>query len=786
MALVLNHGSPHSFSNCNVCIRKNIIRTCESARKSLCNSFDELPLDRIGAVTCRWGTSVGLFCAGRGMNLNRNARMGKGFRWNENVNANGKLRLKLPGSQIGGAFLRVREIRGLGFKQDAKTSLDRRREQQRKRGRRKPGLKADDVGLSTGYWRLFGVEVPLEKDLGKDEFSISDSVLDAIATALKCSGVNLPKSSFSVVRKSLDARKDPRFVYTIDLDVENLVQNGAKAQNVLSLLQPIPGKAEFSPSQRSPVDLVARLQHLKGDEVGGHLEANSSSPECVGRDVVSESQELPRTSSGSVGWTSSAKKGRVVVVGSGPAGLFAALSLAETGVEVVLLERGQPVESRGRDIGALMVRRILDPNSNLCYGEGGAGTWSDGKLTTRIGKNGSSVQTVLATLVRFGAPKQILVDGKPHLGTDRLVRILQNLRSHLLGLGVNIMFGTKLDDLEVEAGRVIGVRVSSVSGSQNNFGGDLLKADAVVLAVGHSARDVFDRLLHHNVSMTAKPFAVGFRIEHPQELINEMQYHRWANEVQRGKGKLPVADYKLATDVSSPSNEGSLDAKEHGGRGCFSFCMCPGGQVVPTSTSSSELCINGMSFSNRSSKWANAAIVVSVSEPDFSTLVSNSGPLTGVAFQRVIEQEAAVRGGGNFVVPAQTVTDFLDNKLTGDILPSSSYRLGVKAAYLHDLLPSHLTESLKEALFSFEKQLPGFIDKRGLLHGVETRTSSPVRVERHKETFESTSLAGLYPIGEGAGHAGGIVSAAVDGMLVGLQLAKKFSPSNSILQNCFL
>ncbi|KAL3678113.1 hypothetical protein R1sor_021069 [Riccia sorocarpa] len=645
------------------------------------------------------------------------------------------------------------------------TKTDNRRNSSSRRKKRGEKESAVTGRTGYGYWRLFNVEIPFEMDPGKDDFSLHDPLMDAIALALSCRASRLPRNAFTLVRKSLDARKEPKFVYTIDIDVKSFMESESDASNILSVLKPAPGKYEFSSFPRAAMDIVTRLVNTG---------AICSDAEEFDKRSVSENPSKPPSddSDSSPGRRYQGKRAKVIVVGSGPAGLFAALTLVETGVEVTLLERGQPVEVRGRHIGALMARKILNPNSNLCYGEGGAGTWSDGKLTTRIGKNSSSVQTVLATLVRFGAPPQILVDGKPHIGTDKLVRILQNLRHHLESHGAKILFGTKMEDLEITAGRVTGVRVSGVD--KTSVDCEVLEADAVVLGVGHSARDVYEKLISHNVAMTAKPFAVGFRVEHPQELINELQYHRFASEVQKGKGRLPVADYKLAADGSSLETE-ETDANDGRSRGCFSFCMCPGGQVVLTSTNPAELCINGMSFSRRSSRWANAALVVSVDSSDFSAFGYQSGPLAGVAFQKGIEQEAAIRGGGNFVVPVQTVTDFLDDRLSEAALPTSSYRLGVRAASLHDLLPSNLTNSLKNALLNFERQLPGFIDKRGLLHGVETRTSAPVRIERDEESFESISLPGLYPIGEGAGHAGGIVSAAVDGMRVGLALSKAFS-----------
>lgn len=400
-------------------------------------------------------------------------------------------------------------------------------------------------------------------------------------------------------------------------------------------------------------------------------------------------------------------------------------------------------------------------------------------MVTRIGRNSGSVLSVMKTLVRFGAPESILVDGKPHLGTDRLIPLLRNFRQHLQELGVNIRFGTRVDDLIIENGHVVGVNVSDSSGRLESSC-EKLGFDAVVLAVGHSARDVYQMLLSHNIELIPKDFAVGLRVEHPQEMINIIQYSKLANEVRSGRGKIPVADYKVVEYVKGEDKDAPLNSQ----RSCYSFCMCPGGQVVVTSIDPSELCINGMSFSRRASKWANAALAVTVSPKDFNAL-NFHGPLAGVEFQREFEQRAATMGGGNFVVPVQTVKDFMDNKLSATTIPSSSYRLGVKAANLHELFPVHITEALQHSISTFDQELPGFISNNGLLHGVETRTSSPVQIPRNPETFESMSLGGLYPVGEGAGYAGGIVSAAVDGMNAGFALAKRLDLIEGDMESIF-
>ncbi|KAJ4845819.1 hypothetical protein Tsubulata_008228 [Turnera subulata] len=613
-----------------------------------------------------------------------------------------------------------------------------------------------------GLWRLSMLAVPVQNDPGKDSHAVSDALLLEIAKAIEFPVASLlPAEAFTVVRKSFDARKrvkEPKFVYTVDMDASKLVSLLPRAYDFIDDLEPRVGFIDHLSKERDSGDLISVIDNCKKVEDRMLLEGGG----CDG-------------DSGSVG---SERHGRVLkrkpkiaVVGSGPSGLFATLVLAELGADVTLIERGQPVERRGRDIGALMVRRILELESNFCFGEGGAGTWSDGKLVTRIGRNSDSVLAVMNTLVHFGAPESILVDGKPHLGTDRLVPLLRNFRQHLQNIGVSIRFGTRVDDLMIENARVVGVKVSDSSG-RLQLDSQKLECDAVVLAVGHSARDIYHMLLSHNIDLVPKDFAVGLRIEHPQQLIDSIQYSGLATEVHRGRGKVPVADYKVASYVSgenqdTPSNTGSPS------RSCYSFCMCPGGQVVLTSTNPSEVCVNGMSFSRRASKWANAALVVTVSGQDFDAL-NFQGPLAGVEFQREFERRAALMGGGDFVVPVQTVTDFLENKLSVTSLPSSSYRLGVKAANLHELFPVHITDALKHSISKFDEELPGFISKEALLHGVETRTSSPVQISRSRDTYESTSMEGLYPVGEGAGYAGGIVSAAVDGMNSGFAVAKKF------------
>ncbi|KAK6156630.1 hypothetical protein DH2020_010878 [Rehmannia glutinosa] len=636
---------------------------------------------------------------------------------------------------------------------------------EKKKLRLQKDTQTDVKGNFEGVWRLSRLGVSVHEDPGKDFWTVSEALLKEIAKVLEFPVPSmLPPEAFTVVRKSFDARKkEPKFVYTVDMDVHKLVSLEPRTSEFVSELEPKVGFLEFLHHNNVSGDLMNVIRnHRKIGET-------ASSSEVVHTNHSMGAYKFSAT-----------RKPKVVVVGSGPSGLFASLVLAEAGADVTLVERGQAVEQRGRDIGALVVRRMLQLESNFCFGEGGAGTWSDGKLVTRIGRNNSSVLTVLKTLVHFGAPCSILVDGKPHLGTDRLIPLLRSFRRYLQELGVTIRFGTRVDDLLVKGEHVIGVKISDSRGSFES-GCQNLEYDAVVLAVGHSARDTYQMLLSHNVDVVQKDFSVGLRIEHPQELINDIQYSGLASEVQSGRGKVPVADYQVAEyvnwkEMNIPSNVEPIS------RSCYSFCMCPGGQVVLTSTDPSELCINGMSFSRRSSRWANAALVVTVSSKDFDALNLN-GPLAGVEFQRTLERKAAVMGGGNFVVPVQTVTDFLDNRLSVTSVPPSSYRLGVKAANLHNLFPGDITEALQRAISMFDKELPGFVSSSALLHGVETRTSSPVQITRRSGTWESTSLKGLYPVGEGAGYAGGIVSAAVDGMHAGFAVAQNLGLLNGSIDS---
>jgi uncharacterized FAD-dependent dehydrogenase len=431
-------------------------------------------------------------------------------------------------------------------------------------------------------------------------------------------------------------------------------------------------------------------------------------------------------------WPSGRPVPRVIVVGSGPAGAWAALRLAEAGVPSTVLEQGKPVQPRRHDLASI-TRGELVPSSNYCFGEGGAGTYSDGKLYARA-KDRAGVAEVLADLVRFGAPDEIEVEARPHVGSNRLPRVLDRLRAHLAGLGVTYRFETAATGLRVERGAVQAVEID---------GGEL-PADVVVLAVGHSARPVYQWAAARGLALVRKPVAVGVRIEHPQPLIDRIQYGPAAEDP-----RLPAAFYELTAQC--------------GGRGVYSFCMCPGGWIVPAATEPEGVVVNGMSLSRRDSPFANAGLVVSVDVADYGP--DGDGPLAGVDFQRAIERAAFQAGGGRFRAPAQRLGDFLAGRASTRV-ERSSYRPGLAPGDLGAVLPPFVIEALRGGLRQIGSRIPSFLHPDATLIAAETRTSAPVRFARDTETLVSPAAAGLYPCGEGAGYAGGIVSAALDGARV--------------------
>lgn len=491
--------------------------------------------------------------------------------------------------------------------------------------------------------------------------------------------------SWMIVRKGIDARRKPRVlrVYTVDFTVPEEV------------------------AVTLDLDLYPRLS-------------------CVDEIPVPVQTEQVKSGSGTL------------VVGMGPAGLFSALRLAESGFSVTLVERGKPVAERIKQVRSNWDGGPLDSENNVQFGEGGAGTFSDGKLTSRL--NHPLMRNVLEALVRFGAPKEILYQAKPHVGSDRLRRVLVNFRKELERLGVDIRFSTPLTGLNLANGQVVGGILSD---------NEEVPCDALVLAPGHSARDTYRLLFDSGILLERKPFAIGVRVEHPAILINQIQYG-----LERHP-QLPAADYALAWN------------DRQSGRGVYSFCMCPGGVVINASSEVDGLVVNGMSDYRRDGAYSNSALVVSVQTSDFE----GDDPLAGVRFQRRLEQAAFIAGGGKGFAPAQSLMEFYDGR-SGQL--RSTCRPGIVHADLSALLPAFVTQGLRLALPQFNRKMHGFVSQEATLIGVETRTSAPLRIVRN-EHCESLSHAGLYPAGEGAGYAGGIMSAAVDGLRVAEKITERFN-----------
>ena len=420
----------------------------------------------------------------------------------------------------------------------------------------------------------------------------------------------------------------------------------------------------------------------------------------------------------------------VIIVGAGPAGLFAALQCIENGFKPIVVERGKDVKQRRRDLAAINKQGVVNTESNYCYGEGGAGTYSDGKLYTRSNKRGD-INKVLQLFVQHGADEDILIDARPHIGTNKLPHIITAIRETIQNAGGEVLFDSKLTDFIISGSQIKGIVINQQQ--------ELL-ADAVILATGHSARDIYELLHHKNILIEAKPFALGVRIEHPQQIIDSAQYH-----CDVRSEFLPPAYYSMVEQVKT--------------RGVFSFCMCPGGIIAPCATGQDEIVVNGWSPSKRNNPFANSGTVVQVTLDD----VQGYDPLRMLNFQSEIEQLAFEAGGGNLVAPAQRMIDFVENRLSID-LPKNSYLPGTKSVMLDNILPEFVASSLKAALPLFGKKMKGYYTNEAILVGVESRTSSPVRIPRDKETYQHPQISGLYPCAEGAGYAGGIVSAAIDGV----------------------
>ncbi|PKO90998.1 MAG: hypothetical protein CVU15_11340 [Betaproteobacteria bacterium HGW-Betaproteobacteria-1] len=531
--------------------------------------------------------------------------------------------------------------------------------------------------------RLTEIKLPVEK--APSLLHQEDEIRAAILKKLGIPASDLVR--FEIFKRGVDARKSHAILYVYSIDVE--VKNEAK------LL------AKFS---RDP--------HVK---------------------------PAPDTNYQFVSKAAAGQQERPVIVGFGPAGIFAALILAQAGFRPIVLERGKAVRERTKDTWGLWRKHKLNPESNVQFGEGGAGTFSDGKLYSQIKDPKHYGRKVLQEFVKAGAPEEILYVSHPHIGTFRLVGMVEEMRNTIIGLGGEIRFESRVEDIEVENGEVRGVVLQN---------GERIATRHLVLAVGHSARDTFEMIHRRGIYIEAKPFSIGFRIEHPQSLIDKARYGKSYSEDLLSK--LGAADYKLVHHASN-------------GRSVYSFCMCPGGTVVAAASEEGRVVTNGMSQYSRNERNANAGIVVGISpEQDYP-----GDPLAGMRFQRELESRAYVLGGSDYCAPGQLIGDFLANRPStkfGEVTPS--YTPGVHLTNLDTVLPEYAISAIREAIPAFAKQIPGFDLADGVLTGVETRTSSPIRIKRNDDTLQSINTKGLYPTGEGAGYAGGILSAAVDGIRV--------------------
>lgn len=513
----------------------------------------------------------------------------------------------------------------------------------------------------------------------------------------------------------------------------------------------------LTPKELLPNNISIQFLKKSIDARHGKIKLHLKYKVFIGEDPKENISKLPQ-------WKTANGKKSVIIVGSGPAGLFGALKLLESGITPIILERGAETSQRKIDIAQISTKNIVNENSNYCFGEGGAGTFSDGKLYTRSNKRGD-ISEILQIFVFFGADKKILTDAHPHIGTNKLPKIINNMREKIISLGGKFYFNTKVTDFiltenhtknekETEKKfKITGVKTQNILTNKEDF----FTADAVLLATGHSATDIYNLLAKiAPTSLEAKTFAAGVRVEHPRKIIDDIQYHSNTNL------QLGAAEYRLTTQVRE--------------RGVYSFCMCPGGFVVPSSSSSNEIVVNGMSAAERNSKWSNAAVVTEIRPQDipqeFVQAAQKSGcpQIAGLLFRTHIEQLAKQNGNGQ-AAPAQRLKDFLENKLSEN-LPQSSYTPGLKSSNLCEWLPEHILTRLQQGFKNFNQNMKGFICEQALLIAAETRTSTPVRILRNKETFESATIKMLFPCGEGSGYSGGIVSSAMDGINACAQIEK--------------
>lgn len=492
------------------------------------------------------------------------------------------------------------------------------------------------------------------------------------------------------------------------------------AANAKSIRKAVALQKGLAPSKISHIEILKRSIDARQKEVKINLTVEVAVDELYEKKSI----ELPH-------YPNVTNAREVLIVGAGPAGLFAALKCIEAGVKPIIIERGKDVRNRRRDLKALNIEHLVNEDSNYCFGEGGAGTYSDGKLYTRSKKRGD-VKRILELLVAFGATKEILVEAHPHIGTNKLPAIIAQIREKIIEQGGEVIFETRVTDLVLQGDKITGLK------TQN---GDLYTAAGVILATGHSARDIFELLERKGIEIEVKPFALGVRVEHPQQLIDKIQYKC----DDRGE-YLPPSPYSIVKQID--------------GRGMYSFCMCPGGIIAPCATSPGEVVTNGWSPSKRDQPTANSGIVVELRLNDFKAF--GNSPLAGMHFQKSIEQTAWSLGGKTQRVPAQRLMDFLDAKVSST-LPETSYKPGVTSVDIREVFPAFIHNTLKAGFREFEKSMKGYLTNEAVIHAPESRTSSPVRIPRDPKTLQHIRIKGLYPCGEGAGYAGGIISAAIDG-----------------------